>query len=602
MRARQPQKIDWPPRQRLLTGDFSAIFDQGALAHLSLRAHELIRLVYVAIRDPSWNTVPTVPLSVHLCSEAGYFFVKVKARATGSSLDLEWELVARGSTDGSLEMNFRARALRDCAFARIGLCLHFDAERFKAAPWEAENLTNSCSAQFPSAIHPQFLVNGVLQPCIPAFSRMRITLGKLTSIALSLEGDQFEIEDQRNWTDATFKAYTTPLALGELHHLTTGETIEQKLHISCQAPTEPRPASQAVIQARALPPMERRHLPQLGAALPPISSCDQAIPSIQFSYWRVDIRTESDTEAIASYIKKFHGTQGVELVLHPDVVPDQKLDMLLSTVARCGSLMRVILLGGPESLPSPDKVLALKAKIKGISEELPVGAGAPGAYADIARDLNDFSEVDFVSFPISPQAHVFDNLSIFETLPIQEQVVRAAIQRTAGGKVIVSPLTFGLQAHSPQADSRLQGRDRRIDEIGAAWLGASLGRLAFGGANAVTLAPDLWMTPGPPTELTDLLQIYTGLGKVILQPFETDDPRRVFLFGAKKDNETTIFLINLTGDQQTLHLNGLIPKELKEPPKLNAKSSHVLPVVFSEKGAIVHLFPYQIRLLRHLHP
>ena len=42
-----------------------------------------------------------------------------------------------------------------------------------------------------------------------------------------MEGDTFEMEDQRNWTDASYKTYVRPLALPWPYLIAKGETIDQ---------------------------------------------------------------------------------------------------------------------------------------------------------------------------------------------------------------------------------------------------------------------------------------------------------------------------------------------------------------------------------------
>ena len=598
MGARQTGEVAWPRSRALHSGALDATFDEGAIANLSMRGHELVRLLYVAVRDPAWNTIRAVPVSVQLHDEASTFVVEVWARATSTSLDLEWHLKATGFPDGTLHVNFRAQALRNCAFARIGLCLHFDAEDFKQAQYEASNDTVSWTGRFPGRIHPQYLVDGLHHPCIAPFSSMRIALRPDAGLDIRLEGDQFEMEDQRNWTDATFKAYTTPLALGELHHLRAGDTIQQKLQVALRAPAHPPMPREHPVLATALTPLPR-YLPRLGAALfrtgsPPVD------PSIGFSHWRLDVRSEADVDPVLNHIQDIHAGKGIELVLHHDAISDHVLEKLLADSLITSTLTRLILLGESESLPSPARVLAIMARTKSIMKNLSVGAGAPEAYADLARDRDDFADVDFVAFPISPQSHVFDTPSIFETLPVQEQVVRQARQRTSRAQVVISPLTFGLQHDPSQADDALPHRDPRIDHVGAAWLASSFGHLALGGAASVSIAPDLWMTKNHQTAFRNLLTILVGLDGARLRPFQIDDPRRAFVFGATRDDATVVFLINPTARLQTVCLAGLNDGNLTEPHETRASGVQPAPLKVGHKtGTTLELHPYQIRILHH---
>ncbi|MDO4682208.1 MAG: hypothetical protein Q4B17_05390 [Lautropia sp.] len=601
MHAQQTGTIAWPPRQRLHAGEFEATFDQGDLAHVSLRGHELVRLIYVAVRDPSWNTIPARPMSVQLHADTTHFSVRIRARTTDPHLDLDWHLDVTGFADGNLHLNFQAQAHQDCAFARIGLCLHVDAERFKQAEWVTESDTGTRTGSFPSRIHPQYLVDGIHHPCIAAFSSMRISLAPDTGLDIQLKGDQFEIEDQRNWTDATFKAYTTPLALGELHHLAAGATIQQTLHLSLRAPAQRPAARQGIIRATALAPLARP-LPELGAALTGPEDLSGSPLPIPFAHCRIDIRSEADFHAITRGMKEStRGANRLELVLHPDAMPDQRFEKLLATTADVLALKRLILLGPPESLPSPDRVLAMKATTQSLLGNIPVGAGAPEAYADVARTRNDFGRVDFIAFPISPQHHVFDTQSIFETLPIQAQVARDAGQRTGSGQVIISPLTFGVRPNAFPDDSALPARDERLQRIGTAWLGASIGHLALGGATSVCLAPDLWQSDGKlPLAFTRLLQTLSSLRHAMLRPFQIDSPHQAFIFGATQGLETTIFLVNLSAREQMIQLSGLGEGYFTDCQASASEGPAPLNISpWPGSDSLISLLPYQVRMLRH---
>ena len=50
-----------------------------------------------------------------------------------------------------------------------------------------------------------------------------------TSVKVTLQGDTFEMEDQRNWTDASFKTYCTPLELPFPVEVEKGTKIKQEI-------------------------------------------------------------------------------------------------------------------------------------------------------------------------------------------------------------------------------------------------------------------------------------------------------------------------------------------------------------------------------------
>ena len=55
-----------------------------------------------------------------------------------------------------------------------------------------------------------------------------------------MEGDTFETEDQRNWTDASFKTYCTPLGLPFPVEIKKGDVVEQSITIGLEGSVKRR--------------------------------------------------------------------------------------------------------------------------------------------------------------------------------------------------------------------------------------------------------------------------------------------------------------------------------------------------------------------------
>ena len=58
-------------------------------------------------------------------------------------------------------------------------------------------------------------------------------------VTCRLEGDEFEMEDQRNWSDASFKTYGRPLELPWPYVLPAGEPVAQSVTVSVRRSTAP---------------------------------------------------------------------------------------------------------------------------------------------------------------------------------------------------------------------------------------------------------------------------------------------------------------------------------------------------------------------------
>src|SRR5699024_31691 len=80
----------------------------------------------------------------------------------------------------------------------------------------------------------------LISPSQPLFDirRLRYVPGARQPVELLLEGDTFEMEDQRNWSDASFKIYNRPLALPTPYLLQVGQVVKQHVRIALLAPED----------------------------------------------------------------------------------------------------------------------------------------------------------------------------------------------------------------------------------------------------------------------------------------------------------------------------------------------------------------------------
>ncbi|NJM39960.1 MAG: hypothetical protein HC853_03880, partial [Anaerolineae bacterium] len=105
---------------------------------------------------------------------------------------------------------------------RLGFCVLHPADQAGAECVVEHVDGNSEQAKLPRTIY-------AYQPVEP-FSEMRglrVKLGKDVWANMRFGGDTFEMEDQRNWTDASFKTFCTPLRLPYPVEVTQGSQVRQ---------------------------------------------------------------------------------------------------------------------------------------------------------------------------------------------------------------------------------------------------------------------------------------------------------------------------------------------------------------------------------------
>ena len=120
---------------------------------------------------------------------------------------------------GEVRYRFDGRARSAFRRNRIGLCLLHPMD-LAGQPVEVETPQGIVRGAFPAAISPH-------QPFLDIVA-LRQRAGDAT-LEVRFEGDLFEMEDQRNWTDASYKTYSTPLRLPYPVAVAPGDRVRQTI-------------------------------------------------------------------------------------------------------------------------------------------------------------------------------------------------------------------------------------------------------------------------------------------------------------------------------------------------------------------------------------
>ena len=186
-------------------GNCEAEFDpaEGWLRRVRCGGVEIVRAIYGAVRDRNWGTVPPRLRDVRIEQGDAAFRVSFAVECVAPEIAFSWRGEIVGEENGMLTFRFAGQALAGFWKNRIGLCvLHPDDCAGTACAVEHTDGTTN-AGEFPRFIAPH-------QP----FENVRAILHEAAPgvrVEVRFAGEVFEMEDQRNWTDASFKTYSTPL-------------------------------------------------------------------------------------------------------------------------------------------------------------------------------------------------------------------------------------------------------------------------------------------------------------------------------------------------------------------------------------------------------
>ncbi|MBI4580063.1 MAG: hypothetical protein HY718_10200 [Planctomycetes bacterium] len=487
---------------RLRAGPLTMLFDvgSGSLRDIRLGDVEVIRGIYAAVRDRNWGTLTPVVTNLRIEAGGQGFHIAFDVDCRRDQIDFAWRGTIVGGADGTVRFEMHGEARSSFLRNRIGFCVLHPGESCAGRPCTIEHVDGTIvPGSFPELISPH-------QP----FTQMRALRHEIAAgltVEARMEGDVFEMEDQRNWTDASFKTYCTPLALAYPVEIPAGTRVDQAVTLrlidmlpprisdATYGPTEVR-VSYADEPARAMPRIglavayhgqdldaqEVRRLRKLGL--------DHLRVDLDLSsaVWQDRLRTAAEqARAIGNSIEA--------AALLGDAA-EEELAALAGELERSALPVAtwLILHRGYRSVPA-EHIESARRVLSPRSRGARLAAGTNANFAELNRNRPAASGVDMVCYSINPQVHAFDNASLMETLRAQPDTVRSARQLAGRLPVAVTPVTLRPRFNAVATGAAMELAPgelppevdvRQMSLFGAAWTLGSMARLFEVGADSVT--------------------------------------------------------------------------------------------------------------------
>jgi D-apionolactonase len=550
----------------LRAGPLVALLDGIDLRYVRFHGAEAFRRVYVAVRDADWATIPGVVSDLHVERRPQSFLASFVVDHRDRAIDYTWRGRIEGAGDGTITYHMDGTANASFAYNRIGFCvLHPDGE-CAGQQYSGDGAAGPIGGRLPEHVAPQSFENGLYLPLVAPFSSLTIGLRSGGSAHLECAGDLFEIEDQRNWTDASFKSYCTPMSLGFPHRTEDTQRFGQQVRLHVSGRTEPPAACdpEAMITLRIGGPTGRR-LPAIGlgpttTAKAPDSRQLELLRSLAPSHQRVEVHLDDpEWRAHAERLSELVRAVGCSVELAIFAGPDDDVGAVAHVFAGLPIARVLVLAAGAETATVAETTPA--SLVREASEQLapvlsgtPVGGGTDMYFCELNRTRPDPTAMEFIAYSIMPQEHATDELSLVETLSAQAETVRSA-QRFAGGRpIVVSPVTLLPRWPVPAADPR------QASQFIGAWTAGSIKYLAEGGADAVSY----YEPTGPRGVVTDsaastpaydtLHWAIAHAGAPMLECTSTDGHRVIGLALGDEHGLAEVLLANLTPERTECRL------------------------------------------------
>jgi hypothetical protein len=495
-----------PTAVDLRAGPATMLLEGADLRYVRVAGQEIVRRLYVAVRDANWGTLPAVISERTVDQRDDGFVVRFLVEQRQSPMDFRWRGEITGTADGAITYTMDGQAGSAFRYNRIGLCLLHPPETAAGRPYTGRTPNGPIAGTLPDRIGVQRIEGGQIFALFPAVDQLTITLAGGGAVSFAFEGDLFEMEDQRNWTDASFKTYSTPLALPFPKDAAPGQAIRQRLTIA----TTGLPATGSV----AADDVRLDLGAGLGHGLPPIglgmASHGQPLTPTEIerlrvlapAHLRVDLTPGAANAADVLSSARDAAALGCPLELALFLAGDGQadLDWLAARlpgvpVARVLVFHAVSSGRGDDAISTGPLVERARDRLRPITGAVPFAGGTNFYFTELNRRRPDPARVDAVAYSINPQVHAFDERSLVETLLAQGETVRSARAFSGDRPIVVSPVTLKPRSNpnaTGAADAPAAGRlpeevdARQMSLFGAVWTAGSIAALAAAGAGALT--------------------------------------------------------------------------------------------------------------------
>ncbi|RUT86706.1 MULTISPECIES: hypothetical protein [unclassified Mesorhizobium] len=568
---------------RLRAGALSADFVNGNLRTISHGGTEVLRAVAYIVRDRDWGTYEPNLTDLIIDQAADAFSVSYSASCLApDGTRLGFRATIKGSADGRLV--FEASALPESDFEtnRCGFCILHPIADLAGSPVKVEHTDGSVEAtKLPELIDPWQPFKDIraithqVRPGVTAECRM--------------EGDTFEMEDQRNWSDASYKTYVRPLALPWPYVLPAGQTLRQTISLRIAGEGKAPAAAVASEPVRVELGEAGPTLPDVGVVIYP-EDVETALANLstlttlgpQQLLFHYDPTRGHGLDALRAFAR-LANAHAAATTLECVVVCAGDLDAEMSGVAdlvrQAGLKLSAIALSPsvdrqstppgsawPDCPPLEDVYAAARRAFPDIR----LGGGMFSYFTELNRKRVPADQLDFITHCTCPIVHAADDLSIMQSLEALPFITRSARAIFGAKPYRIGPSTIAMRqnpygsATKPnpggQRVAMADSDPRHTGQFAAAWTIGYAARVAPVGLEMLTLSS----FTGPFGVLASSGEpVAEGSHRPIFQPIKglcelaglahvsartSDETKVLALAGRSASGKTIAWLANLTAE------------------------------------------------------
>jgi len=580
-------------RRELRAGPISAVFDSGALRYIRHHGEEVLRGIAYLARDKDWGTYAPAIENLKIRQSKNGFAIGYEATCKDQDQAIRYSAKIDASSDGTLTFSAHATPLSDFLTNRTGFVVLHPLAGTVGRPVEVVHTDGKkAKRKFPKVISPG-------QPIFEIRSLKHEPFPGVT-VTVLMEGNKFEMEDHRNWMDASYKTYVCSLLDPWPYTLEKDKSFSQSITLTVSG-KPPKSRLRAAGTTITLAGTKGR-IPQIGLGVP-MAEAAAALEAVdliaaakpQALVCQIDGRERGQEEAAASYRELSRQTGfpvTLEIILPAREPADKEVAAIASAVNSAGLTPASVVVTQMHDLKSFQPNTSrpwgptyeeMAAAARNSFSDAVLGGGMLSYFTELNRKPAPEGVFDFITHTGCPIVHAPDDISVMETLETLPWIFASA--RAMIGKVPyhIGPTSIPCRdnpygaAVAPNTDNRrvclsdIDPRQRGL--FAAAWNVGYLSAAARAGVDTVVLGS----ATGPQgmiyRKLAHAQPWFDGSGARVYPTYhviaglavasgarriDTDSstPSKVAAFAYRSGGGLALWLANLSGETQRLKIKG----------------------------------------------
>src|SRR5215831_7011611 len=580
-------------RRELRAGPISAVFNSGTLRYIRYHGEEVLRGIAYIVRDKDWGTYAPAIENLKIRQGKHGFVIAYEVTCRDKDQAIRYSAEIEAKSDGILKFSAEGTPLSDFLTNRTGFVVLHPLAGTVGRPVKVVHTNGrNENRKFPKFISPG-------QPILEIRSLKHEPFPGVVVMVL-MEGNKFEMEDHRNWMDASYKTYVCSLLDPWPYTLEKDKSFSQSITLTVSG-KPPKSRLRAAGTTITLAGTKGR-IPQIGLGVP-MAEAAAALEAVdliaaakpQALVCQIDGRERGQEEAAASYRELSRQTRvpvTLEIILPAREPADKEMAAIAGVVNAAGLTPSSVVVTQMHDLKSfqpntprpwgPTYEEMATAARKSFPDAV-LGGGMLSYFTELNRKPVPKGVFDFITHTGCPIVHAPDDISVMETLETLPWIFASA--RAMIGKVPyrIGPTSIPCRdnpygaAIAPNPDngrvclSDVDPRQRGL--FAAAWNVGYLSAAARAGVDTVAVGSVIgsqgmiyrklanaqpWFDGGG-ARVYPTYHVIAGAATVSgVRRIDTDSsaPSKVAALAHRNNGGQVLWLANLSGNTQGVKVSG----------------------------------------------